>query len=326
MTQTLHWLVDDGVTYLLYATLVIVTLWMIKDLISQPLRLKAGQMQYKYRLRKKRASSELAAINYEHPFLQHLYFLINTTSKEKKENDILSFLITTILLMLASLVILLFMMHDMFSAVVVTIAIGFLPYLILQIRLRNIRFAVSKDFLETIQVLTQNYNSSNYNVYHSLVLTLESVENKTLRRVLIRLVNDLQVSRNEKDIRQSVDLFVFTTGSNWATRLGNILIKGYVYHQNILNALLELTRQIEETEEMLEQEKSQTMDIVMTGYMTIPLLIGSMVLGYYASGPQDWFSLQFENYWSRMVFIFAFVLTVFSVMISFILKKPKNDI
>lgn len=326
MVELLNWFASDGVTYILYVLLIIVTLWTIKDLISAPIRLKAGQMQYKYRLRKRRANNDLQRIDYNHPFLRHLFFLINTTSKEQKENDIFSFLLITFLLMVASFIILIFMLHDLFSAVTLTLAIGFLPYLILQIKLRNIRFSVGKDFIETIQSLTQHYNASSYNIYHALIATLEGIENKSLRRVMVRLINDLQVSRNERDIRQSIDLFVFTTGSNWATRLGNVLLKGYLYNENILNALLELTRQMEETEEMLEQEKSSTMDVVGTGYMTIFTFVGSLVLGYYASGPQDWFNLQFENYWSRLIFIFALVLTVFSVVIAFILKKPKNDI
>jgi heme/copper-type cytochrome/quinol oxidase subunit 4 len=49
-------------------------------------------------------------------------------------------------------------------------------------------------------------------------------------------------------------------------------------NEKVLNTLMVLTKQIEETEEMLEGEKSQTMDSVYNGYLTLPIFIGSLFL------------------------------------------------
>jgi hypothetical protein len=185
---------------------------------------------------------------------------------------------------------------------------------------------VGTDFLGIIQMLAQNYNSAQFDMYHALVETSKDVKNKALRHVLIRLISDLQVSRNEQEIRLSIELFIFTAGSSWAKRLGNIILKAYLYDEKVINTLLTLIRQIEETEEMLEEEKSHALDSVWNGYLTLPLFIASLFLGYYVSGAQDWFHLQFGNLWTRMLFVVCIVLVIFSVITSMILKKPKNDI
>ncbi|MFP3471585.1 hypothetical protein R0J90_16205, partial [Micrococcus sp. SIMBA_144] len=90
--------------------------------------------------------------------------------------------------------------------------------------------------------------------------------------------SDLQVARNESEIRLSVQVFVHTAGSSWAKRLGNIIIKSYLYNENVLKTLLILTKQIEDTEEMLEQEQSTALDTVYNGYFTLIILLASLVL------------------------------------------------
>jgi len=87
-----------------------------------------------------------------------------------------------------------------------------------------------------------------------------------------------------------------------------------------------LTKQMEETEEMLEEEKSQSMDSVYNGYLTLPVFLASLVLGYYSSGAQDWFKLQFGSDWNILLFFICLLGVLFSLIISSFLKRPKNDL
>lgn len=327
MSSLLHWFWGNGVYYLLYLLLIIVGLITSKVIVQTPLSEKLNQWQYRYRLRKIRSEGTVAKkIQYRNPALRHLYLLIKTTSSEKSDNNVAWFVAITVLLFLFSGFITVFKFHDVLFGLVIGLLVGSIPYLLLQIKLRKLRFLMGEEFISILQALTQNYNAASYDMYHALVETQKSIENRTLRKIFVRLVSDLQVSRNEDELRLSVNVFVFTAGTSWSKRLGNIIIKSYLNNENVLKTLLVLTRQIEETAEMLEQEKSHTMDNVLNGYLTIPIYIMSLFLGYFVSGAQDWFNLQFGNQWTLTTFTLSTVGVVFSIIIAMMLKRPKNDI
>ncbi|WP_066412855.1 hypothetical protein [Sutcliffiella cohnii] len=320
-----HWFVTNGIDYILYIILIIITLKTVRLMIENAVKTKLNDIQNRYRLRKIR-NRNVQEKHYKNPIFKHIYFLLKTTSKEDKEQDILAFMIVTVSAFLFIFTFSFLSFRDMVFSMVIATLVGLIPYMILQIRLRNLRHIVSNDFLTIVQTLAQNYNSSQYDMYHALVETSKDIKNKSLRQIINRLISDLQVSRNEEEIRLSIELFVYTAGSSWAKRLGNIILKAYLNDERVINTLLNLIRQIEETEEMLEEEKSNAMDSVWNGYLTLPIFIASLFLGYYTSGAQDWFELQFGFVWTRMLFVLCMILVAFSIIISMILKKPKNDI
>ncbi len=327
MDRLLHWLWVDGIFIGLYGLLVILGLYTGKLIIQAPLREKINQLQYRYRLRKIRTDSSLSKdIQSRNPFMQHIYLLIKTTSKERSEQDVLSFVILSSLMFLFTTIVSFINFRDAFFSLCLGVLVGIIPYMVLQIRLRKMRFLLGTEFLYIVRILTQNYNAHSHDMYHALLETQDKIQNKVLRNVFLKLISDLQVSRNEDELRLSVNVFVYTAGTSWAKRLGNIIIKAYLYNENVLSTLLSLTKQMEETEEMLEEEKSNTVDAVMNGYLTIPIFILALFLGYFVSGPQDWFKLQFENTWTLTLLTLSAIGVVFSIFISMILKRPKNDI
>ncbi|MFC0273782.1 hypothetical protein ACFFIX_20555 [Metabacillus herbersteinensis] len=327
MDRLFHWFWGDGIFYILYGVIVIAGLIASKSIMETPLKEKVNQWQYRNRLRKVRADrTPSTTFQYRQPLVKHIYLLIKTTSKEKSEQEVLSFLVITSLLFLFMTTLVFIQFKDIFFAAILGALVGMIPYMVLQLRLRKLRFLMGTEFLSIVQSLTQNYNANSYDMYHALIETQKKIESKQLRTVFLKLISDLQVSKNEDELRLSVTVFVYTAGSSWAKRLGNIIVKSYLYHENVLNTLLVLTRQIEETEEMLEQEKSHTLDSVFNGYLTVPVFILSVILGYFIAGPQDWFKLQFQNPWALSVITMASIGVVFSVFISMMLKRPKNDI
>lgn len=327
MDKLLHWFWLNGVFYILYLLLAFVGLLLARWIVEAPLQNKLTQYQHLNRLRKlKGTPKESRTLAYKHPFFRHLFLLINTTSKSKSGNDIRSFFITTISLFVGSCLMSILYIGDILFSVSLGLIVASIPYMLLQVRLRKLRFLMGQEFLNILQTLTQNYNAHSFDMYYSLIETQKSIQNKDLRQVFLKLISELQVSRNEEELRSSVHEFIYTAGTSWAKRLGNIILKAYLYDENVLNTLLNLTRQVEETEEMLEQDKSHTMDKVADGYLTIFVFVAYLIIGYNVTGPQDWYVLQFEHRWSLSLFILSLVGVIFSVLISLILKRPKNDI
>lgn len=327
MDKLLHWFWMNGVFYILYLLLVIVGLLVTKWIIEVPLQSKLNQYQHLNRLRKLRNVQEKSETrSYKNSFFRHLYLLINTTSKAESEQNVLAFMVISTSLFIGTFTMIILYIGDILFSVLIGLLVASIPYMLLQVRLRKLRFLMGQEFLNILQVLTQSYNAHSFDMYYALIETQKSIQNKDLRQVFLKLISELQVSRNEEDLRLSIQTFIYTAGTSWAKRLGNIILKAYLYNENVLNTLLVLTRQVEETEEMLEQEKSLTMDKVADGYLTTILFIAYLIIGYQITGPQDWFALQFENKWTLVLFILSLVGVIFSVLIALILKRPKNDI
>ncbi|MBU7595891.1 hypothetical protein [Metabacillus halosaccharovorans] len=322
-----YWFWSDGVIYILYLIIFISGVFLAKSILDAPIKEKMNHLHYKNRLRKIRMALENEkTTEYRHPLMKHIFLLIKTTSKESTDNDVLAFWAFTSTLSIFTSGFLLYNFHDIILAITMGLIVGSIPYMILQVRLRKLRYLMGEEFLTIVQTLTQQYNAHGHDMYYALVETQKTVQNKTLRSVFLRLISDLQVSRNEKELKLSISVFVYTAGSSWSKRLGNIMLKSYLHNENVLSTLLVLTRQIEETESMLEQEKSQTLDSVYNGYLTVPIFVAALGLGYAVSGAQDWFQLQFQNFWTLLLLTISFIGVIFSVFLSMILKRPKNDI
>lgn len=327
MTEIIRWFWDDGIFYGLYSGVILSIIYILKQFLEAPIRERVSQWNYRYRLRKIRYGTSSIRV-YQHPLLKHLQLTLRTTNRQGKagENELLPFLIVTILLFLSTFVMVLLPLKDVVLALVLALLVAVIPYMFLHLRLVKLRYLLGEEFLNIVHKLQQNYNSNHFDMYHALVETQKSIEQRALRKVMLQLISDLQISKNEEELRMSIQTFVFTAGSSWSKRLGNIILKGYMNNENVLNTLMTLSRQMEDTEEMLEEEKSNTMDAVVNGMLTFPVFIASLLLGYYVSGPQDWFTLQFGNEWTVTLLIICIIGVVFSLFISKILKRPKNDL
>ncbi|MEI2356705.1 hypothetical protein [Mesobacillus zeae] len=327
MEQLVHWIWQVGINYFLYGVLLLCSFWISKTIMLTSLQNKYSEWNYKYRIRKVRNKVEFThSTTYSNPLLAHLNLLIKTTREERNEYDVILFITLSGMMGLFTAVFMIFAFGDVLVAAGFGILLLLIPYLMLRLKLNKIRFVMNLEFLNIVQRLTQNYNTMHFDMYHALAETQKNIKNPELRTVIVKLISDLQVSRNESELRESVQVFTYTSGTNWSKRLGSIILKAYIYNENVINALMVLTKQMEEVEEMLEEEKSQTMDSVYNGYLTLPFFLLSLGLGYYSSGAQDWFELQFGTPGNLLFFSLCVVGVIFSLIISIFLKRPKNDL
>lgn len=327
MSSLYNWFWYNGISYILYFILLVSSLWTSITIMMSSLQNKYAEWNYRYRIRKVRSMTLISNQNeYKSPLMRHLYLLIRTTKEERNDWDVPIFMFFSGLVGVISSLFIGFIINDLVIAIVLGALLALIPYLFLRLKLSNIRYLMGQEFLSIVQKLTQNYNSANFDMYYALTETQKEIQNHQLRKVIIKLVSDLQVSRNESELRDSIQIFTYTAGSNWSKRLGSIILKSYLHGENVINALMTLTKQIEDTEEMLEEAKSETLDVVYNGYFTIPAFIGFLLLGYYSSGAQDWFQLQFRNSVTLFLFILSSVGVIFSIIISVFLKQPKNDL
>lgn len=314
------------IPYIADVLLIAITIWTVKEITATSIQQKWVQARFRSRLRKNRSKQKSKPIYERKGFYKHVFFVIKSNREKADESDVFIFFLISGLMAIFMFSLVVVKFHDAFLGVVIGLFTGSLPYLILQIRLRNLRKTVGNKLTSIVQTLVQTYNASNYDMYQGLHLMLATIKDEDLKRVFTRLISDLQTSRNEEEMRMSIDLFIYTAGNSWAKRLGIIILKSYIYQENVMNTLLTLSEQMKNTEMMLEQEKSGATDASLEGYLAVVLFPASLAMGHWATKPQDWVKLQFGQNWTLLLFIFALILTVASLMIVLILRNPKNDL
>ncbi|NLP52201.1 hypothetical protein [Bacillus sp. RO1] len=313
--------------YVFYLILIVITIWTAHQIINLPIKERLSQMRYRSKLKRSRAfSKNEKPLEERSPLYRHIYFLLKSSNDEGGEHVVSNFFFLSGLLFVAILCFSVVKFEDLVISLIFAILVSIIPYTILQIKLRSARNTIGNQVNKVTEMLVSSYSASGYNIYEALKYTHAHIEEPSLKRVFSKLINDLQTARNDEELRTTIDVFIYTCGNTWSKRLGNVILKAYVYHENVANTLLTLQSQMQNTEKMLEQEKSNSMDAVYDGYLPIFIFPASIGLAYYVTGPQDWFKLQFGQTWSLFLFIVCAIFTIFSLMVSLLLRKPKNDL
>ncbi len=279
MANITHWIWHIGVIYILYGILLVISLRVAYLIMMESLKITYSDWNYKYRIRRIKKNLDVKESQVSNnPLIKHVSLLIRTTSDKRNELDAQVFVLFSVLIGFTMFILFFMALHDLVVSVIFGLLLSSIPYIFLRLKLNKIRYLMSLEFLSIVQRLTQNYSTHQQNMYYALAETQKQIKNEELRKVTIRLISDLQVSRSEKELKESVQIFTYTANTNWSKRLGSIILKAYLYNEKVSNALMVLTKQMEDTEEMLEEEKSQMQDSIYDGFITAPLFIDLRLL------------------------------------------------
>lgn len=321
------------IDYILYFLLIGVTGWIVYQMLHAPLRDRFSQARYRSKLRRARMFSEEIPLSKRSPFYRNIYFLLEAVRPSKKNSsqtnhlNVYTFFLISFLLGFLTLVLIVVKFQDAFIGIIIGGMVSMIPYVTLQVHLRNSRNAVGNQLTETVEVLIHAYSSSANDMYQALKITHSHLQEKELRKIFIRLITDLQTAQNEEEMRLSIDLFIYTCGNSWSMRLGNIILKSYLFQENVLNALLQLQTQMINNEKMLEEEKSGSYDAFYDALLAVILFPVSLIgANYIIMKPQSWTALQFGENALLLTFIITTLTVVIAFLVGFLIRKPKNDL
>jgi hypothetical protein len=321
------------IDYLLYIVLIGAVSWTVYLLVHGTLRDKFSQIRYRTRLKRTRMISKEVPLSKRSAFYRNIYFLLESvqaiSSKKRKTDSITvyGFILFSILVGLFFFVLIVVKFEDAFIALLIGGIISLIPYTVLLIRLRNTRNAVGNQLTELVELIIHAYSAASNDMYQTLKITHANIQEKELRRIFIKLISDLQTARNEEEMRLSIDLFIYSSGNSWAMRLGNIILKSYLYQENVLNALLQLQTQMINNEKMLEQEKAGSYDAFYDAMLSIVLFPVSLIgANYIVVKPQSWAAIQFGQKAALLSFIVTTLLVIISLLVGLLIRKPKNDL
>lgn len=136
--------------------------------------------------------------------------------------------------------------------------ITIMPYLILRVRLEKVRGKASHEAEVLINELLVKYRVKKYNIEEAIEEVMKVSRIKKTRIMLLKLLLKLRNTRNEQEIKEAINLFSYSIGTNWAKMLGSNIYQSSVSHINITLSLEDMLIQLREARILWEEQIKNT--------------------------------------------------------------------
>ena len=254
---------------------------------------------------------------------EHLEILLSSVSN-KAEVSTSNFIMFSFILFFVVTLMLNMLIGDMLFAWAVGIVVGAGPYMFLRYRLESIRLKTSQAFMDEFHIFLQNYQSTDKNIYYTLLNTVNDIENRGMKIQLRKLISSFQKERHDLDFKKSVHIFIYSINSTFAKRFGNLIIKAHLENVNIGSSLSDLSEDILQRKKDMEEESTENLQTVMLGFSPVIILPIMVWFAYQVSGALN-FWYYFKQPVSITLFIICVILSVISIFLAFLVRKPKAD-
>lgn len=254
----------------------------------------------------------------------HISLLVKTLSKKHDDGAVANFYILTVVIFAASFVVMSIILKMPLYALLVAVALAVMPYVWKRFQLAGKRMETAYAFMKEYHIFLQSYQQ-NKDVYHTLVDTVKSVQDKNLKFTLMKVLSSMQKDRNLASFKEAMNVFVYSINSSFSTRFANLLIKEYRDSVDISEALLDLHSDLQKREKDMAMLKSKRMETIFLGYMPLGILPILLFMGYQMSMMYETTQL-FEDKGSVLMFLLAVIVALISAMSAYLLNKPSADI
>lgn len=255
----------------------------------------------------------------------HLELILLATKKSVQTNGVANFIFLSISIFVVSTLFIIILTEDLFIGFMIGLLFGLLPYILVRIKLMSIQVKSSIAFANNFHVIITNYQSTNKDMYFTVINAIKQIREPNLKITFIKLANAMQLQKNPIDFAKAEKVFIYSINSQFAKRFGKLLIKSHIYRADVFNSLLHLDADIRKRKIDMEEEKTQRQDTVTQGFFPIVALPFAFFISYQMAGVQDYWYF-FTQKFTLTLFIICVVLSLISVLIASVLKKPKTDI
>lgn len=297
--------------------------FLIGNLIILYPTIKQLLFEYKVKLSEQREFKK--AKKRESDFDKDLRYMLSTIGKGKISANIFKY--TTVGLFFVTMF-LTVRTVSLFMSVVLASVIALIPYVLLKMKLSNIRNAASTEAESLISDLMIQYRIAGFVIEEGLekVITKNKDIVKT-KPLLYNMLQTMRSTRNKQEIKDAVDMFSYTVGTNWAKMLSHNIYSATVYNINISMSLQDILVQLREARMLTEERKRINAESVRLLWLIPISYLGTAVAASFTS---DMPFLKFiENQFSSVIgvvfFIIIIALTVVCYVLISITKKQRFD-
>lgn len=216
------------------------------------------------------------------------------------------------------------------KSLVLSTLISLTPYFILQVKLRSIRIESSYEGSELVTEVINNYKQRNYNIIEAVDRSACSGNLSFFtKNNLLRLSMALKAYKDEKELDDAINNFVFAYNTEWSVLLGiNIKIAAFD-GTNVSVSMEDILDELKSVGETLEINKRYNNEsFTMIRFMLIPLYLFTVYISISGFGFTLKKFIQYQ-FFTDLGLSFA-VLTFLSIALCFLVysfvRRPKFDI
>lgn len=308
---------DEAVIIIAYA-LILLGIWItfsesiIKTFKNKPDRFRGFK-------KKKKASK------FEKHIRLLLYVVYNTNSVTKYY----TFLIISTMLFVVSFI-LFFKRHtSMVFALSFSTFTAFLPYILLKLKLRNIRVEGSYEAEGLLTEILNQYKINFFNMIEAIDRAIPFLNDYPhSQNMLFRLSTRIKEYKTEEELTEIINEFIFSLNTQWAIMLGNNLHFS-IYDKTVVTASLEdMLSDIRESKNDLELAKrlnNESLNIIK--FLSPALYVLSIVAAvkFFGFTVTKFFDNQLNTDLGFKLFILIMVSVVINTIVVLYFKKQKFD-
>lgn len=201
------------------------------------------------------------------------------------------------------------------ASILISAAVAVLPYFVLRVRLETRRSYASHEAEILVNELLIKYRIKKYNIEEALEEVIKVKRLNKTRKMVSKLLLKLRSSRNEKEIKEAIDIFSYSIETNWAKVLGSNIYQASVSGINITTALEDLLIQLRDARKLWEEQIRNTAEPrrMLWGIPILYLFFLYISLNVLDLPLRDYIQNQFAS--EQGVTFFAFIIIGFSVSV-----------
>ena len=262
-------------------------------------------------------------------FEKHIEMLITVTFNTKTNFSILTFYLLSISL----LVITYFVFHKsgagFTTKAAISIMAGLMPYIILRVRLHNIRIEASYEAEGLVTELTNQYKINYLNMIEAIDQTVFHLKRYPYsKKVLSRMSMEIKHYRNKEELDDIIQEFTFAINTQWAVLLANNINLSVEYGDDVNESLNDILNDIKDIKGIIEKNKQFNNEAFVMIKVVAPLtyiMTVIVAIKFFGFTIQKFINYQFYNATGLKFFIIAMATVIINYIIYVVIKKPKYD-
>ena len=246
-----------------------------------------------------------------------------------KDRSVRAFFIVSGLLSLTVMILLAGRVNIGLQAMASVIA-AFLPYLLLRIRMENMRVKGSHEGEIMLAELTENYKIYYYNMKEAIDRTAVSLKDAPgSKRILANLSRGLDRAGSEKSMIKLLDEFSLSINTSWSNTLKNLMYFSLIHGIRVEEALEDLAGTLKSARKVEEYSKRENNESALMIRFMVPLTylmtayIGIVFFGF---GTKKFLEYQFGTEVGATWFTIFIIVYTTSYMVNSFLSKNKLDL
>lgn len=210
----------------------------------------------------------------------------------------------------------------------VAIIMGLIPYGLLRVILSFKRIEASKEGESLIGELLKQYKLCAYNMPEAIDESMKSLNHcPHSKRNLYHLSEGLRAYQSEKDLKLTLDTFMFSVNTRWMKLLSNNMYMAIMSGHNVAAGLTDILKELSIAKKEKEQEKRMNFDGFLIAIIINPLIYIASILtakAYFEVPVSEFFRLQLSSSGIKL-FIGLIIFNSINFLIVFLQKYKKLD-